>query len=152
MYRNNVLGYYAMAPTIISFLSHLFIKAYFKFVNLDGYRKKIENKLRADSNDYSGQRLWSFMIWSIVKDVKRIAIHDASYFDETIMLPFEDRLFPCPKEYDKLLTEQYGDWRTPIMGASQHEGSVVDIHQPYRVSIENRLKIMPWWKRYWYKH
>ena len=152
IYRNKKLGYYAMLPTLRYFVGHLCIKLFFLFHNLSDYRNKIENCLRDDSKIYSGKKVWSFLIWSVIKDVKRIAIHDASYFDETIMMPFEDRMFPCPKEYDKLLTDQYGDWRTPVMGASQHEGSIVDISQPYRQFVEERLKEIPWWKRYWFKH
>ena len=32
------------------------------------------------------------------------------YFDETILLPFENRKYSCPKEYDKILTNTYGDY------------------------------------------
>lgn len=93
------------------------------------------------------------MIWcTIKKDVRSISIHDLSSYEETIMMPFEDRFFPCPKEYDKLLTEQYGDWRTPVMGASQHEGSYVNVNKPYSEFVKETLEKMPWWKRYWYKH
>ena len=36
------------------------------------------------------------------------------WFAETIQLPFENILVYAPKEYDKVLTVLYGDWRTPV--------------------------------------
>ncbi|MCH5270569.1 MAG: LicD family protein [Lachnospiraceae bacterium] len=35
------------------------------------------------------------------------------WFAETIQLPFENIMVYAPKEYDKVLTVLYGDWRTP---------------------------------------
>ena len=153
MFRNFNLGYYAMVPKIKYLVSHFSIKVFFMFRGINHHRDSIENRLRDDSNKYSGKKLWCFMIWSVIKqDVSKIAVYDISNFEETIMLPFEDRMFPCPKEYDKLLTAQYGDWRTPVMGASQHEGSYVDVDTPYAEYVKEKLDKMPWWKRYWYKH
>ena len=152
MYRNNRLGYYAMSPNIHYFLGHFGLKIYFTFKSRKKLRKKIENRLRSEGNQSGKEKVWCFLIWSVIKDVNQIAIHDASCFEETILLPFEDRFFQCPKEYDKLLTEQYGDWRTPVMGASQHEGSYIDLTIPYTEFVRESLNKMPWWKRYWYKH
>ena len=40
---------------------------------------------------------------------------DKSYFDETVLVQFEDLKLPVPKEYDKLLKYMYGDdYMTPI--------------------------------------
>lgn len=152
MYRNKRIGYYAMSPNLHYYISHFCLKLYFLLHGLNKHRGQIENKLRSAGSQYSGDKVWCFLIWSVIKDVNKIAIHDISCFEETIMLPFEDRIFPCPKDYDKLLTAQYGDWRTPVMGASQHEGSYVDINRPYHEYIEELLRNMPWWKRFWYKH
>ena len=153
IYHNVNLGYYANGRTLHYILGHFALKLLFLFNNLDSYRERIENSLRNDKKAYSGAKVWAFLIWSTIKkDVGKIAIHDVSCYDETIMMPFEDRMFPCPKEYDRLLTDQYGDWRTPVMGGSQHEGSYMDINKPYSEYIEETLRKMPWWKRYWYKH
>lgn len=32
---------------------------------------------------------------------------------QTVNLPFRDRLFPCPRGYDRLLTQKYGDYMRP---------------------------------------
>ena len=35
------------------------------------------------------------------------------FFHEEIQVPFEGYMLPVPKEYDKLLTADYGDYMTP---------------------------------------
>lgn len=35
---------------------------------------------------------------------------DRKYFEETVMLPFGDEIYPCPKEYDAVLSTLYGDY------------------------------------------
>jgi lipopolysaccharide cholinephosphotransferase len=153
IHHNAHLGYYANEHTIPRTIGHFVFKLYYLFKGYDSQRELIENMLRDDRNRYSGNKIWGFLIWSTIKkDICKIAIHDISSYNETIMMPFEDRVFPCPKEYDKILTAQYGDWRTPVIGGSQHEGVHVDVNKPYKKYIEETLRNMPWWKRYWYKH
>lgn len=153
VYRNRKIGFYAFIPRIHYIIGHFLLRTYFLFNSLKKYRKNTENILRDDVNTYSGKKLWGFLIWSIVKkNIRKIAIHDISSYEETVMMPFEDRFFPCPKGYDELLTAQYGDWRTPVMGGSQHEGTYVNLTLPYKEYIKSTLKNKPWWKRYWYKH
>ena len=152
IYLNGALGYYAFSKQPKFKIGHFGCRLIMNMYGKRRCRNKVEDQLRSDSLAYSGTKLWAFMVWSTLVDLKKIKIYDKSWFDETIMLPFEDRELPCPKEYDKWFTAQYGDWRTPVMGGSQHEGSYVDINKPYKEFIEETLKAMPWWKRYWYKH
>lgn len=44
-----------------------------------------------------------------------------SWFDEQIRVPFENIELPVPKEYDKVLRAQYGDYMTPVRGGADHE-------------------------------
>ena len=152
MYRNYRLGYFAYVPSIRYAVGHLFLKIVFLFNNLKGHRKQTEDVFRNDAKLYSGKKVWGFLIWSILKDTGKVAIYDKSWFDDIVMLPFEDRELPCPIGWEQLLTAQYGDWRTPVKGGSQHEGTYVNVERPYTEYIETKLMAMPWWKRYWYKH
>ena len=54
-----------------------------------------------------------------------------SWFEETIELPFEDTTITCPKEYDKVLTKTFGDWRTPVQDSSNHEMFILDTETSY---------------------
>ena len=153
IYRNRKIGFYAMVlPNLRRAFGHWGIKLFFVFNSIKKYREKTEDVLRNDTKIYSGQKLWGWLIWSIIRPYEKIVCYNKSWFDEVVMLPFEDRVLPCPVGWEQILTAQYGEWRTPVMGGSQHEGSCVDINKPYTEYLEQKLKEMPWWKRYWYKH
>lgn len=152
IYLNGEMGYYASVRGIKYKIGHFFCRWYLKIRNGDNYRRRIENSIRKTASLYSGNKVWGYMIWSMIVDVDRIKMYEVSWFDDTVYLPFEDRLLPCPKEYDRLLTAQYGDYHIPVIGASQHEGTYVDVNKPYTEYIKDALTKMPWWKRYWYKH
>ena len=52
-----------------------------------------------------------------------------------VMLPFEMLKVPVPEGYENILVETYGDWRTPVKGASMHDlldnGIYFDTEHPY---------------------
>ena len=60
---------------------------------------------------------------------------DKHYYDETIYVDFEHLKMPAPKEYDKLLTAQYGDYMTPVKGTTFHGEIIFDPDTPFDVSI-----------------
>lgn len=152
MYENRVFGYYALLKNLHYWTGHLGLKLYFLIININRFRKKVENEFRKDANRYSGKKVWPFLIWSLAKDIKDVPQYEISWFNETIMLPFEDRKIPCPVGWDALLVSQYGDWKTPVIGGSLHEGAEIDLDRPYTDAINEKLSKMPWYKRYWYKH
>ena len=47
-------------------------------------------------------------------------LRDKHWYDETVYLPFEDVMMPLPKDYDKILTLQYGNYMTPAKSPSYH--------------------------------
>ncbi|MBR1645415.1 MAG: LicD family protein [Selenomonadaceae bacterium] len=57
-------------------------------------------------------------------------------FDETIYLPFETIKLPVPKNYDEVLTSEYGDWRTPVNDGKQHLGLVHSADIPWREFLD----------------
>ena len=63
--------------------------------------------------------------FSIYKPVKR------EWFSETVYLPFENFMIPCPKEYEKVLTAHFGTWQKPVKGLSAHEGIIFEPDIPY---------------------
>ena len=60
----------------------------------------------------------------------------ASWFEETVELPFENTTITCPKYYDEVLTVQYGDWRTPVYNGAYHEMFVVDTEVPFSIKLK----------------
>lgn len=152
LYRNRKLTYYAMIKSPLFVIKHAVIKFLFIFRSLEGFRKKLEDFFRSNSSKFSGKVVWPFLIWSIAKEVKKVPCYEVAWFEKTVMLPFENYELPCPSEWDALLTSQYGDWRTPVMGGSLHEGVEIHLDRSYSEVIEEKMKGMPFWKRYLYKH
>lgn len=152
IYLNGELSYYAYLHVMSYWFIHFCCRWYLIIKSSSCFRKQIENHMRKGACRFSGEKVWGYMLWSTMGEINKVRIYDKKWFDDTVFLPFEDTVLPCPKEWDKVLTAQYGDWRTPVMGASQHEGTYVNVDQPYREYVENFLMRMPWWKRYWYKH
>ncbi len=53
------------------------------------------------------------------------------WFQETIYLPFEHIQVPVPGEYDKILTQCYGDYHQYVPGGTAHENIILDPDIPY---------------------
>ena len=64
-------------------------------------------------------------------------IYLREWYKEDIELPFEDTTIICPKDYDKVLTKAYGDWRTPVFNSSVHEMEYVDPDLPFADYLSN---------------
>ena len=56
-----------------------------------------------------------------------------SWYREVVYLPFEDLMLPAPVDYDKALSQQYGDdYMTPHRAPALHSGfAVLDAEHPY---------------------
>lgn len=75
---------------------------------------------------------------SFMFDEEKLYI-DADGFEESIdYVEFEFMKIPILSYYDKLLTRQYGDWRTPTKSGSYHGGVFFDVFKPYSHYIKKR--------------
>ncbi|MGN0346901.1 MAG: phosphorylcholine transferase LicD [Lachnospiraceae bacterium] len=56
-----------------------------------------------------------------------------AWVEETVRIPFEHMMLPAPKEYEAVLKQRFGDWKTPVMGGSAHENKIFfDPEKSYR--------------------
>lgn len=94
----------------------------------------------------------NILVYSLYYPYDRIKKYDKHYFQEILWLPFENITIPCPKEYEKILEIEYGDWRTPIEGASLHGELIVDLNKSYKTVVHDLLKEKPWYLRFLYKY
>ncbi|HAJ73180.1 MAG TPA: LicD family protein, partial [Lachnospiraceae bacterium] len=62
---------------------------------------------------------------------------DREWFEHPVKLPFENTTVNCPGEYEKVLEREYGDWRTPVMGSSEHEMFAVDTETPWKSYLKD---------------
>lgn len=68
-------------------------------------------------------------------------LRNKHWYDETVLLPFEDIRIPVPIGYDQILSKQYGDYMTPVKAGSYH-GSFwfLSAEKPYYVFLKEREK------------
>ncbi|MBR6027703.1 MAG: LicD family protein [Clostridia bacterium] len=63
-------------------------------------------------------------------------LYDTDWFSETVMLPFEDMELPAPKDYEKMLSRQYGDWHVFQKGTAVHSMALMDPDRPYQEVVK----------------
>lgn len=61
---------------------------------------------------------------------------DRKYFDETVELDFENVKITCPREWNAILTENYGDYMRPVKGTNQHGDIFFDTKKSYIYYID----------------
>ena len=86
-------------------IAKLPVYLYAKLRGKDCFQDKLEKLARVkeyDSSEYVGCVIW--LSWG-EKD-----IFPRKWFDETIMMPFDKYKFRVPREYDKVLRHEYGDY------------------------------------------
>jgi lipopolysaccharide cholinephosphotransferase len=68
-------------------------------------------------------------------------LREKEWYSETVYLPFEDVMMPLPKEYDKILRLQYGDYMTPVKAPSYHDGFLVlTTEKSYQECLKERRR------------
>ena len=68
-------------------------------------------------------------------------LREKTWYSETVYLPFEDMMMPLPKEYDQILTLQYGDYMTPVKAPAYHGGFLVlSADKSYQECLRERKK------------
>lgn len=60
------------------------------------------------------------------------------WFAETVRLPFENIMVYAPKEYDKVLTVLYGDWRTPV--TNEYHSTFKNQSDKLQAEIADRIR------------
>lgn len=64
-------------------------------------------------------------------NLSKFKLRKKYYYDETVLLPFHDMMVPAPKEYDKLLTDLFGDYMTPKKIKAEHSNLIIDCDRSY---------------------
>lgn len=74
----------------------------------------------------------NYLIHEICPDHSSKKAMEKDWFRDIVYLPFEHLLVPAPAEYDKILTQCYGDYHQLIPGGSAHENIVQEPDIPYK--------------------
>ena len=77
---------------------------------------KLADSISSLYNDEDADYVTDYAYWVKTPQL----IFKKEWFDECIMLPFENMVLPAPKGYHEVLTTYYGDYRIPVKGAADH--------------------------------
>lgn len=117
---NPSIGHYKTKRILHRFFNPLFLfLAHYFFRRYERYCKMYNNQKTALVSLYS----WGF-------DRKRF--RSRVDHEETIMMDFEFLKMPVCKNYDKVLTETFGNWRLFVKGGSVHSSVLFDTCMSYR--------------------
>lgn len=72
---------------------------------------------------YESSRYVGNIVWSFKRNTAKIPV---SWFGDGVQLEFEGRNYRCPNEYDKILTQIYGDWRLIPTEPESHDYCVYE--------------------------
>lgn len=123
-----------------SFFRSLYVDAFFaKDGGVINSQRKLVNMLRKNQNqshDCCG-KVEVNLQWR--KD-KKVELRKCAWYNDTIELPFLDMTLPAPKEYDKVLTSQFGNYMVPIKGASCHDILITKTDKSYKEVLNELTK------------
>ena len=74
----------------------------------------------------------NYLIEEIYPDEVSCKSVEKDWFHDIIYLPFEHLQIPAPAEYDKILTQCYGNYHQFVQGGSAHEDIVLEPDIPYK--------------------
>ena len=97
------------------------------FIRMINYNKLCDWYIKMCSKHYSGKEIGLVSIYPGMKSLQ----WPREWFEETVDLPFGLITVKAPKEYDKVLTVEYGDYMTPVKGIQLHTDVVIDANKPY---------------------
>ena len=104
---------------------YLWCREHTKFLS-DKYRyEEFERVVRSVAMD-DRKAYGAFLCQNMTLPIKHLA-----GYKETIMLPFEHIMIPCPSGYDELLRLEYGDYMRPVQAPTMHGTMLYDAEKSY---------------------
>lgn len=81
----------------------------------------------------------NYLIEEIYPDEVSCKSVEKDWFHDIIYLPFEHLQIPAPAEYDKILTQCYGNYHQFVQGGSAHEDIMLEPDIPYKEYVMKHL-------------
>lgn len=143
--RRKLIDYFYRTLLCMHPMPHL--KSIIHVYSNGGYRncfEKMKNTL-IGFPDKSTTEL-SPIMWS-AKNYQKYTF-ELDWIKDTVLLPFEDLLLPVPKNYDAILTREYGDYMIPVQAPSCHGTVIFDVERSYvdvlqelrkKTSLKNKI-------------
>lgn len=94
-----------------------------------GKRNPYYEKFAREMVKYNGQETKEVMMVTLGTDK---CCWPREEIGESERVPFEMLNLPIAKDYDKVLTKQYGDWKIPVKAPTMHNGVLFDPDKSYK--------------------
>ena len=102
---------------------------------IDHLRKNVKEKFRIfelfNRSCLGQSERVNYLIEELYPDGTSCKSVEKNWFHDIVYLPFEHLQIPAPAEYDKILTQCYGDYHKFVQGGSAHEQILLDPDIPY---------------------
>lgn len=119
------LFYEAISPSVGLKLRYCIYRTILSVIGKQRFNKYYENILRK----YDKSQTSSFGL--ISESTKPNDIWEKSYFSEYVDHAFENRTIRVPAHYEEILTQRFGDWKTPQMEPNMHGEVFYDTEHSY---------------------
>lgn len=117
-------------------IKHCISKAIYKVIGAELIDKKRNDIFRnVDINSSSEMGLVSFLF-----NNNRRNYWKKEWLQDCITVPFEFLQVKVPKEYERVLTKTYGDWRIFEKGTAMHNGIDFEPSKPYQQVLKDKYK------------
>ena len=127
-------------PVSSSFIKKIIKKIIYYMLSERGYCEKKElqyyKKFEEACARYSYGNRVGQLFW--IENPQAISL--AEYYNEIIDMKFENTFIPVSREYDKLLTNEYGDYMKLVRGESLHGNIILDTNCSYKSLLEINLE------------
>jgi len=67
----------------------------------------------------------------------RVRIKNKSFYNRTVYMHFEDIMIPIPRDYDKILKIDFGDYMTPVQAPTMHGSLLFDTERSYKEILKD---------------
>lgn len=88
------------------------------------------NIIRRKYQDSNSNTIANLSLPTLKNEIRK----DMTLYDKIIYAPFEMLKLPIPANFDEVLKRQYGDYMTPVRGASCHGDVLIDTSVSYKDS------------------
>lgn len=86
------------------------------------------NVLRRKYQNSGSKTIANLSLPSLQNEIRK----DMTLYNDVVYAPFEMLRLPIPKNFNSILTRQYGDYMTPVRGSSCHGDVLIDTNMSYK--------------------
>ena len=80
----------------------------------------------------AGNKAIDIFLYAIQELMKKVWACELDLLNLLLKLHFEDIMIPIPRDYDKILKIDFGDYMTPVQAPTMHGSLLFDTERSYK--------------------